>query len=564
MKDQRNFLQSFLVAISLLLLLGFLIYWNIDQFNTEKGELVEKLETQMSLACSEYRDSVVNDVFRLIKISDGHLNKESFKLSGKLSKDKPKLDSIFQEEILFDSINQRVVFVESEKDKQVGKEYPNQSKFELKEQDGVVVWENTALDSIFTQINVYGPELDRYPGLHDPEHRFGDTIINFVLDESRFQKDLVIWRSDSDSIDNIELARDLNVDTTIIWGFPDGTRYSNLNSKGEFPMPTLFNKIDTIFKRRLNEENLAIPYRRLKTLDPDLNVKDNIAVKFEYELKGYSDPPVALFYNYRSYLFQKLTPSLLMSLVLFGVVAISFFFISKTWKAQLRLTKLKNEFISNMTHELNTPIATIGVAIEALENYGAMDDPIRRKEYIDISKQEVSRLKYLVDKVLNLSTLENGYSELNKVEEDLKDLVEKSVGELALHLENSKAEVNFEFKGSDFRTNIDREHFTNVIHNLLDNAIKYSIEAPRIEIIMKSKERDIAIQFSDNGIGIPKDYQKKIFDRFFRVPNADRHNTKGHGLGLHYVKSILEKHGGTIELKKSNGGTSFLISIPKQ
>ena len=357
---------------------------------------------------------------------------------------------------------------------------------------------------------------------------------------------------------------DLLPDSSTFWSFPGNDNSSNSSQAKDFPIPIVFNKIDTIFLKKLKEANLHIPHFQIKSIDELKSYESYIYIPFDYETIGLSEPPIAVFHKYHNYLFRQNMSNILLSLLLFTIVALSFFFISKTWSEQVRLTKLKNEFISNMTHELNTPIATIGIAIEALENFGAINDPIKQKEYLAISRKEVGRLKFLVDKVLKLSTLDQGYSKLNRTEVDLKILTQDIVHSLDLHLKDKNAKVNVDFTGSDFTAMVDREHFGNVIHNLIDNAIKYSKLEPRIEVKIESLNDSIKIDISDNGIGIPKVYHSKIFDRFFRVPNEDIHNVKGHGLGLHYVKSIIEKHGGSIELKDSNIGTSFNLSIPKQ
>ncbi len=540
-----------MVACSLLLLLGFLTFWNVDRYQTEKAVLVDKLETQMSLACSEYKDSVVQDVFRLMKVNTKDLDQNRSSISNFSSIIKPSIETIRGEEILFDSTNERVIFFESELNECNGFHNHQDNRPDLKVKKGsdgnkIVVWE-TENDS--------DVKIDFVKNL-TPD----TTVIWGFLEEDGF--DVNNYKGNANV--SLKFVQDSTPDTTVFWGMHGDNKVAKKQGHERFPMPTLYNKIDTIFSRRLAESNVLLEYDRVKSIDSLTDFGGYISVPYDYKMFGQTQVPVALFGKYKSYVFKKILPNLLISLVLFGIVALSFFFISKTWAEQLRLTKLKNEFISNMTHELNTPIATIGVAIEALENFGALNDPVKRKEYFDISKQEVGRLKYLVDKVLNLSTLDQGYTELNKTQEDLKTLIENKIQKLKLNLDKSNAQVDLDFHGNDFLAVIDREHFGNVIHNLIDNAIKYSAGDPKLEISIAAHDEMININFSDNGIGIPKAYRGKIFNRFFRVPNEDRHNAKGHGLGLHYVKTIIQKHKGSIELVDAKVGTSFLISIPKR
>jgi two-component system phosphate regulon sensor histidine kinase PhoR len=231
---------------------------------------------------------------------------------------------------------------------------------------------------------------------------------------------------------------------------------------------------------------------------------------------------------------------------------------------QQRLAALKNEFISNITHELKTPIATVGVAIEALKSFNAIHDPQRTKEYLDISQNELQRLNLLVDKVLKLSMFEKKEIELKYETVNLKELLEEVLASLRLQIEKYRAEVSVNCEG-DCMLRADRLHLMSVIFNLLDNALKYSKENPVIKVDLEEKENDIQMKVADNGIGIAPEYRTKIFDKFFRVPHGDTHNAKGYGLGLSYVAHVVKKHKGVIDVESKEGeGTTFTISLPKQ
>ena len=231
---------------------------------------------------------------------------------------------------------------------------------------------------------------------------------------------------------------------------------------------------------------------------------------------------------------------------------------------QQRLAALKNEFISNITHELKTPIATVGVAIEALKNFNAIDDPKRTKEYLDISQNELQRLSLLVDKVLKLSMFEKKEVELKYETVDLKEVVEEVVGSLKLQFEKNNARVTVTNEGNLILL-ADRLHLLSVVFNLLDNAIKYSKENLSVQINLAERDNAIALTVTDNGIGIDAEYKEKIFEKFFRVPHGDTHNAKGYGLGLSYVARVIEQHKGTIAVETQPGiGTSFIITLPKK
>lgn len=264
------------------------------------------------------------------------------------------------------------------------------------------------------------------------------------------------------------------------------------------------------------------------------------------------------------YVLKKLTPQILVSAFLVGITIFSFVLMYRNLRRQRRLTRIKNDFISNITHELKTPIATVSVAIEALRNFNALHDPKRTEEYLSISASELQRLSLLVDKVLKLSMFEKQQIELNGEPFDLKELVEEVVASMRLQFEKYRAHVNIQANGNDFMIEADRMHITSVIFNLLDNALKYSKTHPAIQIELTSLPNTIEMSVTDNGIGISAEYQQKIFDKFFRVPTGDTHNVKGYGLGLSYVAYILDRHKGMIDVESQPGiGTRFITKLPK-
>jgi two-component system phosphate regulon sensor histidine kinase PhoR len=230
---------------------------------------------------------------------------------------------------------------------------------------------------------------------------------------------------------------------------------------------------------------------------------------------------------------------------------------------QRRLAELKNEFISNITHELKTPIATVGVAIEALQNFNVTDNPQRTQEYLSISKNELQRLSLLVDKVLKLSMFEKKEMDMKPEPVNLSVIAGEVLASMRLQLEKYHATIS---KTEEGNTTVegDRLHLQSVIFNLVDNALKYGGENPAINIDIKDNSSTVTLTISDNGMGIPPEYRSKVFEKFFRVPHGDTHNAKGYGLGLSYVAQVVKKHNGTIELESQPGkGTTFIITLPK-
>ena len=268
--------------------------------------------------------------------------------------------------------------------------------------------------------------------------------------------------------------------------------------------------------------------------------------------------------NSFSYLFWKMFSPILFSLFLIGVTFASFVLLYRNLLQQRRLSLQKNDFISNVTHELKTPIATVNVALEAMKNFNAINDPERTREYLDISLGELQRLSLLVDKVLRISMFENEEVVLNMEMIDMTALVKEVASSMRLQFEKQSAEINIKTNGEPCRLMGDRLHLMSVVYNLFDNALKYSSSKPVINAMINDAGNSVELIFADNGIGVPEEYREKIFEKFFRVPHGDTHNVKGYGLGLSYVSHIIHQHRGSMRVESEEGrGSKFIITIPK-
>jgi len=320
-------------------------------------------------------------------------------------------------------------------------------------------------------------------------------------------------------------------------------------------------EITADYQQRLKQELLHIPFK-ISFVD---RADENDETDLSYITVGFVRPVTYHLElgNTFPYLLKKITLPILFSVFLVGVTILSFVLLYKNLLKQRRLAELKNEFIGNITHELKTPIATVGVAIEALKNFNAIQDPQRTKEYLDISSNELQRLGLLVDKVLKLSMFEKKEIDLQYETFDLRDVVDEVIASMRLQVEKYHAIVSVTQKG-DTNLQADRLHLLSVVFNLLDNALKYSKGLPVIEIGLEGEDSIVRLQVSDNGIGIAPEYKNKIFEKFFRIPTGNTHNAKGYGLGLSYVAHVVQKHNGKISVESTRGaGTTITISIPK-
>lgn len=330
--------------------------------------------------------------------------------------------------------------------------------------------------------------------------------------------------------------------------------------------------IKMIFQKSLLPNQQEIPYQVIRE-----NWNKNELTKMDHTrdtLNGFITSPQLsglkktfsyqiLFPDVQKFIFKKMSVQVIGSVLMILILIIAFAFIYNTLRRQKRLADIKNEFISNITHELKTPIATVHVALEALQNFNAIDDPKKTKEYLDISISELNRLELLVDNVLKRSMLEKDSIKLDLSTIDLYQLLQNVLQTLKLQFEHTETKVSIKKKGDGFTITGDQLHITSVIYNLLDNALKYSDGSPEINITIYKENNTIILSIEDNGIGIPKEYKDKIFQAFFRVPNMDRHNVKGYGLGLSYVAQIVKLHHGTINVSEgSNKGSIFNIKLP--
>lgn len=282
-------------------------------------------------------------------------------------------------------------------------------------------------------------------------------------------------------------------------------------------------------------------------------------------LEGYSDNTRwvgAYFHRHHERIISKMIgPSSLSALLIF-IMIICFIYLIKIILRQKRLAEMKDNYINNMTHELKTPIATISAAVEGMQSFKVLEDKEKTQRYLNITRAELLRLSNMVTKILNISIYDRDEIEMVIQEVNLKNLINDTVDTERIKI-NKEISFNIEIDKSLPVAYVDPAHFRNVLTNLIDNAIKYSRESVDINIIVNHDGQAINIKIQDNGIGVPSSHIKHIFDKFYRVPTGNIHDVKGSGLGLYYVKYIIERHGGNISVKSEiNKGTEFVISIP--
>ena len=242
-----------------------------------------------------------------------------------------------------------------------------------------------------------------------------------------------------------------------------------------------------------------------------------------------------------------------------------FYFTISTILKQKKLSLIKNDFINNMTHELKTPISTISLACEMLNDGSISQTEIQKKNFVNMIGEENKRLGNLVESVLQTSIIDKGELKFKIEQLSIHEMISKAVKNIELQVTQKGGSIKQILSATNDAIEGDKTHLTNIIYNLIDNANKYSHNNPAIMISTENIVSGILIKVKDNGIGIrPEDHQK-IFEKLYRVPTGDVHNVKGFGLGLSYVKAIVDKHNGTINVSSQLGnGSTFTIFIPKQ
>ncbi len=266
--------------------------------------------------------------------------------------------------------------------------------------------------------------------------------------------------------------------------------------------------------------------------------------------------------GYDWYLLRRMWPQLFFSLVLVVLTGAAFYITYRSLRAQIKLSVMKDDFISNMSHELKTPIATVKVALEALNNFNVIDNPARGREYLSMAASEMDRLELLATRVLNTSLLETGKLYIQRESYDLKMLVEEVIMAMRLRLMQHGADITFEHTGSSFTVMIDKLHAQGVLVNLIDNSLKYAGENVHVHISLTERNGAVQLKVTDNGPGIPEEYREKVFEKFFRIPTGARHNTKGYGLGLSYAAQVMRQHNGSISVNNvAEGGCMFTLTF---
>ncbi len=402
----------------------------------------------------------------------------------------------------------------------------------------------------------------------------GDTTLN-VSDNSLYQNNLngnneqsAKPKSESDQNSNLQVTNKKVYIAKVI--------NQIMQNEGRIEDRLTYSTLDSLIRQDFDEKLILLPFEfavrtgnvrytlRSAGFSPMAKFQMYKSLLFPHDVRTSLNFLVVYFPTRENYLFRSVGmmagASMLLALIILLISSVAIYIIFR----QKRLSEIKNDFVNNMTHELKTPIATISLASQMLADQNLKPDTKNLSYISNLIQEESKRLGYQVERVLQMSILEEGKMSLRIQPVYIDRLVRQAVEKIALQIKQKNGSIEVDLNIGEVPVQGDETHLTNVVFNLIDNAMKYCRQEPSIKITTHSTSRTIQVIVNDNGIGISKEYINKIFDKFFRVPTGNIHDVKGFGLGLSYVKKVIQQHHGTISVSSEpDTGTTFTLIIPK-
>lgn len=428
-----------------------------------------------------------------------------------------------------------------------------------------------AASFVFTpdEMAIYLQEKEKFLQFFDNQDRFGSKRSYASSRQALLVEEYNVSRDVAETIvkTNLKIALveevvhqllnpgQQNILARIDTGMVKAEIHSQLVKRGideHFELGILNNSSDLV---AIGDVNDLLPLKesaiRAELFPSDLmGVNSFLVIKFPYE---------------KNYLLKQIWLPLLSSLLFLGIIIYCFIYAIRVIIHQKKVSEIKSDFINNMTHEFKTPISTVSLAIEALQDPDIGYQESFRNRYLKIIKEENKRLGTQVEQVLQAAALDKKDFKLKLEEVDIIQLIESAQAHFGLLVENRGGNIDVISKVDRLEIEADVFHLTNIINNLLDNANKYSPQSPQIQVKVDDCGDKVHIAIQDTGIGMGRDALKRIFDKFYRVPTGNLHDVKGFGLGLSYVKTMVEAHKGTVLVDSESGkGSTFTIILPKK
>ena len=544
MNTQKYQWLFYLITATIIATIGVQFYWNYKNYEENKRQVTNEIQLSLDNAVEEYYSSLAKSDF--LTIIDNNSNSVAiFKNPLNLIKEKS-----YKSKSIGNIIN-KIKPNNSEKEKP--RASINNLNFTFDEN-----LSKEKIDSMMISAKDFVIEFNSNLDSLNNKKKDSVEVLNQITDKKKgfnlnsdgANKVTKYFRGKK-AADSLKLIKNLKpifisfLDQSVEYEKIDSLIEIQLQKKG-IELTTSFHhlKNDTLF-HQTKDSLLATEKKYLRS--KSTFVKDNEAFKLVY-----NNPSIAAL--------KRSSFGIFLSLLLSLAVISSLFYLLKIINQQKELAAIKNDLISNITHEFKTPIATISAAIEAIKNFNVLEDPEKTSKYLSMSSIQINKLHQMVEKLLETAMLDSEQLVLKKETVDIVDIAEKVVykHQILAH----KKELSFFTTLQPCYANVDVFHFENVISNLIDNAVKYG--GNQIEINICSVLNTIEITVVDDGNGIEKNQKEKIFDKFYRVPKGNTHDVKGFGIGLYYCKKIIEKHEGFIGLTSDKNKTIFKIIIPNE
>ncbi|ARV05420.1 two-component sensor histidine kinase [Polaribacter sp. SA4-10] len=351
--------------------------------------------------------------------------------------------------------------------------------------------------------------------------------------------------------------------------------YGDIRSRKPINQRISNSELKTIIEEELEKRNIYLNFKY------GVYSNDGLATKLKsgyYTINKKESYPYPLFFNSENevdyilyitfpskndHILSEISNILLLSLFFIFIIIIAFSSSLYQLTRQKKISEIKTDFINNMTHEFKTPIATINLALDSIKNPKIIDDKEKVLRYVKMIRDENKRMHSQVENVLRISRLEKNQIDISKETIDMHDIIEDAITHISLLIDDRNGSVETHFKSVVAELPGNEFHLTNVVVNMLENALKYSEGAPKIDVYTESVGKFFILKIKDEGIGMSKAVQKNVFDKFYREQKGNIHDVKGHGLGLAYVKEIVEKHHGTVFVESEKGkGSIFTVKLP--
>lgn len=499
MNDSKYKFSLYVIIVVILATIGIQAYWNYKNYLSNKKQLITDVQVSLDNAVSTYYSNLAEKSTYKFSFKDGEANEKV----------------IINNDTIYDRVLGDIDFVEY--DTILDSIHPDDI-------DNIMVLKNVKADTII-KLDVSGDVTsEEWIG----EHKMLKAIKSVGFDSLK-KKDFELLTA--------QVMLKISNDT--------------INVK----------RINELLENELTRKNIDISYKLLS----ESKSTDSVKTTGELMVESHSAflPPNAVlqmqFSNETLTVLKRIYVGILISFLLVGAVIACLFYLLKIIKNQKQLAEIKNDFISNITHEFKTPIATIGVALEGVKNFNNTNDKQKTAQYVDISNQQLSKLNVMVEKLLETATLDSDNLELHTEQCNINDLLNTLVEKHQLQTQNKTIEI--EKSTETIIASVDVFHIENALNNILDNAVKYG--GDKIKLTLRENKNIVEITVSDNGTDLLKEEKDNIFEKFYRVPKGNQHDIKGYGIGLYYAKKIIEKHNGKILLDLNSDGTTFKISIPK-